>query len=107
MQGGCVVLELYWITVNKIYSLYHTVISHTEVLQETEECHLSHMHASYTYVPLSGASKKKKIVTVSVTLFLSNLVRSGLSVITYLHFSSGFGGVLNLSRLSVENQMAS
>lgn len=51
--------------------------------------------------------QEKKIVTVSVTLFLSNLVRSGLSVITYLHFSSGFGGVLNLSRLSVKNQMAS
>lgn len=45
MHGGCVVLELYRITANKTLvfpSLYNTVILHTEVLQETEERHVSY-----------------------------------------------------------------
>lgn len=65
-------------------------------------------HASYTlHVPLSSArgGKKKKAVTIAGPLFLNNLVLSSLSVIMYLHFS-GFDGVLNLSKLSVEKQMS-
>lgn len=50
--------------------------------------------------------KKKKVVTIAGPLFLNNLVLSSLSVIMYLHFSSGFDGVLNLSKLSVEKQMS-
>lgn len=50
--------------------------------------------------------KKKKAVTIAGSLFLNNLVLSSLSVIMYLHFSSGFDGVLNLSKLSVEKQMS-
>ena len=50
--------------------------------------------------------EKKKVVTIAGPLFLNNLVLSSLSVIMYLHFSSGFDGVLNLSKLSVEKQMS-
>lgn len=55
--------------------------------------------------PVPEEEKKKKAVTIAGSLFLNNLVLSSLSVIMFLHFS-GFDGVLNLSKLSVEKQMS-
>lgn len=56
---------------------------------------------------MSEEGKKKKLFKIAGSLISNNLVLSALSVIVYLHFSSGFDGVFNLSKLFAEKQISS
>ena len=109
MQCGCIVLELCWITANQtpvIPSLHHmSWQSHTQSCRRqksfsSSSC-LLHMHHTHHTCFCPAPEERKKLSQFQAP----NLVLNGCGVIIYLHFSSGFGGGLNLSRLLAEKQV--
>lgn len=107
MWRGCVVLELCWITANQtpvVPSLQHiSWHSHTQSCrrQKSSSSSLLFMHHTHHTCFCPAPEKRKKLSQCQAP----NLVLNGCSVIIYLYFSSGFGGVLNLSRLLAEKQI--
>lgn len=104
MQCGCVVLELCWITANQtpvVPSLQHiSWHSHTQSCRRQKSSSSSLLYMHHTcFCP--APEERKKLSQCQAP----NLVLNGCSVIIYLYFSSGFGGVLNLSRLLAEKQI--
>lgn len=107
MQCGCIVLELRWITANQtpvVPSLHHMSWQpHTKSCrrQSSSSSCLLHMHHTHHTCFCPAPEERKNLSPFQAP----NLELNGCCVIIYLHFSSGFGGALNLFRLLTEKEI--